>query len=251
MSVPLEFREHLLVEIDGEHVGPTTIDSRVALALASAYVDLLMKVADEEGLEFSLTGLQIIDKCAAVAMKSSNYLLARSAAQDVAAMLHDPTNAPAGFGAYVERVDHALKELPEGQQAKVSVGDWQAPLKRYNERRKVPSESTTSLRVEVLKAGGAKPAARFNSASEDKPFTLSVSKEWAILLGKYLYGEVQITARIRRDEDGNIESGNVQEVAPVESDDPETAWREWFENQRAAWREVGDDIETELGRHDH
>lgn len=46
-------------------------------------------------------------------------------------------------------------------------------------------------------------------------------------LGQYLYGIVDIVAKVTRDRDGQIEIGKLREFSPVSKRDPQ-AWKDWF-----------------------
>lgn len=109
-------------------------------------------------------------------------------------------------------------------------------------------EETTSLRGRVLRVGGVRPTVRLRSRSEEGDFSLRLRDEAvARRLAQHLYSEVDFTARIHRDEDGSIESGDVEEFWPLSNDDPVTAWKAWFSENAKPWNDVSD-IESEILR---
>jgi uncharacterized membrane protein YgcG len=111
----------------------------------------------------------------------------------------------------------------------------------------LPAESSLSLRASLVCVGGAKPAARFESHSEDRPFTLNLSIKFAQEIGRYLYRDLDIVARVHRDADGVIEYGQLQEFIPVTNDDATANWRDWYRDYASEW-DKAKDIEAALGR---
>ncbi|MDZ4697137.1 MAG: hypothetical protein SGI86_18520 [Deltaproteobacteria bacterium] len=111
----------------------------------------------------------------------------------------------------------------------------------------LPAEVQVSLRVIPQRVGGIRPAVHLESKSEDRSFTLDVSKEQARQIGRFLYTEIDIVALVKRDEDGFIETGTLTTFEPVTDDDATTAWRDWYAHNAAGWNSI-EDVELELGR---
>jgi hypothetical protein len=65
-------------------------------------------------------------------------------------------------------------------------------------------------------------------------------------LAKYLYGKVDAVLRLRRNDDGTIESGVLESFTPLDDETVE-AWRNWFRATGSEWDDI-DNIERELGR---
>jgi len=68
---------------------------------------------------------------------------------------------------------------------------------------------------------------RFESGSEEHPFTLETSKEDAQAIAGYLYQDLDISARIHRGSDNRI-SGELIAFEPLDDGDAATAWRSWY-----------------------
>jgi hypothetical protein len=66
-------------------------------------------------------------------------------------------------------------------------------------------------------------------------------------LARHLYTEIDFTARVCRDEDGAIESGELDEFFPLDDRDPVSAWRAWFNENAKPWNDV-EDIDSEISR---
>lgn len=108
--------------------------------------------------------------------------------------------------------------------------------------------AVTSTRARLIRLGGAEPAARFQAKTEDGEFTLSLPDEAVAQgLGPHIYSILDIVMRVARNEDGEIESGELIEFHPVGSVGATEAWREWFKPHSPYWDTV-DDIERDLGR---
>ncbi len=113
--------------------------------------------------------------------------------------------------------------------------------------RSLSAESQVSLRVTPVSAGGDQPAVRFDSKSEERPFTVAVTKEQARDIGRFLYTEVDIVALVKCDEEGFIESGTLVSFEPVTDGGSTSAWRSWYAHHASAWDSIAD-VESELGR---
>lgn len=240
-------RGHLLVEIDGPNVSPTNVDAVSALALASAYIQLITKVAADEGLDLTFSGLAIWDKCAAIGVKPSDRSAALACAKTATAWIVGQREPPHGCVDLVRAVKSAIRSLPVDQHARVLAGSWKRPLSLNRKIAKREPAEILSVRATPIRLGGTRPAARFESRSEEKQFSLEITREVARELGKYLYRPIDIVARVERDSDGNIEYGVLQEYHAVSEDDPTVAWREWFHDHAAEWNSV-DNVEARLGR---
>jgi hypothetical protein len=240
----------VMFEIDGPGVSPATLDSVQALELVGAYLHLLRSVAREHGTELEFRGVKIVDKCAAVAVQVDVPLtLVRRAVVDANHYIvdHDSTNR--SVDTLTQRVRQSLRRLPETQCAKVIVGKWRRLLRESTDIAQNPSaEEVTSLRGRILRVGGLKPTVRIHSQSEVSDFSLRLMDEdVARSLARYLYAEIDFTARVYRDDDGAIESGELEEFWPLTDDDPVGAWRRWFSENAKPWNDVID-VEAEIRR---
>lgn len=261
----------VFVEIDGPDVSPGTIDAVVALELASAYFALLRHSAEANGEALRLEGIRVIDKCAAVAVdvriKDLVKVLVGGAsdpsAPDEARIKGQPDPgapdeatrivsllgeldgyargepAPGGGEQYAKRLRTARNRLPEGYSAKVIAGPlesprWERPLET-TEPEGLDVDETVDLRVRVIGVGGDQPRARFASDSEPTPFALAVKREIAKELGRHLYDEIDVTAIVRRDPDGQIRKGRLLEFFPLSDEAPGPAWIQWARENVIAW----------------
>lgn len=240
-----------MLEIDGPGVTPATIETVSALELVGAYIHLLRRVGQEQGTEIHFTGLEIKDKCAALAMSVDVPLTyVRRAVIDANEYIEDRESlAPQGVDTLTNRVRHSLRNLPENQRAKIIVGKWKRVIRENPDAPVEPSaEETTSLRGRILRVGGLRPVVRLRSPSETADFSLRLrSEEVARRLAQYLYTEIDFVARIYRDEEGAIESGELEEFWPIDAGDPVDEWRAWFSQNAKPWNDVSD-IEEEIRR---
>jgi hypothetical protein len=235
----------ILLEIDGPGVTPATVDSVATLELAAAYFALLHRVAEEQGTDLRFTGVSIEDKCVAVAVHvQADETAVRRAANDAGNYLRGEL-PPYGLDTLTKRVAKMLRGFPAGHSAKVIVGGWRRRLELTTST-DGGAESVSELRVDVLRVGGLQPTARLASKSEPQEFTVSLpSRAVARDLAGHLYGEIDATVRLRRDEDGTIESGVLESFVAVADEDPVKAWRAWFKTAGGDWGSVSD-VEGEL-----
>ncbi|MDO9022930.1 MAG: hypothetical protein Q8S73_13235 [Deltaproteobacteria bacterium] len=215
------------VELDGPEVSPASVDASVLLELSSSFLLLLRKLAEERGLELEFKGIEVLDKCAAVASHASQIAIAKEMALQAFVYIRSEEAVPRGTGALVDRVRGVLRNLPPEQSAAVLVDDWKRPLSLGEDVTPPSPWARTSMRVRVVRVGGSRPTVRCESR-RDGGFSLTVSPSEARLIGSHLYKHVDIKARILRDDEGAIERGQLIEWQPVTGEDPMTAWREWM-----------------------
>jgi hypothetical protein len=241
--------DDVLIELDGPNVHPDTVDTQVLLRLAEAYFRLLGKVSEAKKIGVTLVGLSVVDKCAAVMSRSSNGAGARLLTDYAIQIVDGSELAPYGTEMAANDVRASLRGLPAGYQAKARAGSWERPLRLADERLRQFGWEEVELRVRVVKVGGVRPRAHFDSDSEAAPFVLSLSEDDAMELGKRLYQTVDIEARLVRDHSGEIEDGEVIAVHLLSDEDPKEAWRSWFRRAGRRWGGVTD-VLKELGRDD-
>ena len=237
----------ILLEIDGPGVRPENLDVRAALALAHNYVDLVTALADEDAADLAFTGLKIIDKCVAFAFQATEPDLARREAKRAYRCVTGEEPPPKGAMVATRAFREALRRLPPNHIARVIAGAFRKDLTLTTTSPLPNAEAQISLRATPLRAGGQRPAVRFESKSEERPFTLDVTKDHARQVGRFLYSEIDIVARVRRDEDGFIESGSLVSFEPVTDDDATSAWRDWYAHNASTWDPIMD-VESELDR---
>jgi hypothetical protein len=241
--------DELFVEIDGPGVAPATVDPVGILSIAASYFALLQELADDQGIELKLTGLEVRDKCAAVVCRTSDRGAAWELTGRVAAYVSGMSEWPKGYRGGIETLRKAIQRLPAHQKARVVVGaDWEIPLSAHDAGDGVPPYETIHRRARPIRVGGKVPAVRFESGSEEHPFTLETSRENAQAIAGYLYQDLDIVARIRRGPDGRI-SGELIAFEPLEDGDATTAWRSWYREN--AGEEHSNSIFDEPGAGDH
>jgi hypothetical protein len=237
----------ILLEIDGPDVHPDKVDVRAALAVAHRYIDLVSALADEDATDLQFTGLQVIDKCVAFAFQSNEPDLARREAKRAHRCVTGVEAVPAGAVVATRELKSALRRLPSSNVVRLKAGAFHQEVKLSATPPASSAEAQVSLRAMPVRVGGTTPAVRFESRSEDRPFTLEVSRELARQVGRFLYSEIDISALVRREEEGLIEGGRLLGFEPVTDDDATAAWRDWYTHNASAWDKVKD-VEGELGR---
>jgi hypothetical protein len=243
-----EIDDRLVVKIEG--TSPSTVDAQAALRLAASYLDLVRSLADEEGAPLRFTGIEILNNSVGFAFHASAPDVAREAATRAARYVSGEEQPPRGAASATRNVKEALRHLPGPHSARVIVGPWSCDLAIGPASSDLPAESSLSVRAKLIRVGGTKPAARFESASEERPFTINLSIDLARKIGPFLYRELDIVARVHRDAEGMIEYGELVEFIPVADDDATSGWREWYRDYSKEWDQVKD-VEAELGRHRH
>jgi hypothetical protein len=237
----------ILLEIDGPDLRPDKIDVRAALTVAHRYVDLMAALADDDAADLDFTGLRVIDKCVAFAFKANEPDLARREAKRALRCVTGQEQPPKGAVIASRELKEALRALPANQVARVIAGGFRQDLRAAAIVPSIAPESRISLRATPIRVGGSRPAVRFESKSEDRPFTLDVERDRARLVGRFLYSEIDIEALVTRDEEGFIELGRLLGFEPVTDDDATTAWRDWYVRHASGWNSIAD-VESELGR---
>ncbi len=242
-------KDELAIEFDGPEVTPDTLDARTALELAAAYIDLLQNIAAEAGHEIRFTGLHIKDKCVAITTETSAPALTRSAATQAGRYISAPETAPSKITDRARRVRRALGRFPEKTSTRIFVGSkWKKTLRVEQVADIGPAvRAVVSLRATLVRVGGETPMVRFESGSEERPFSLEVTRDTAKRLAAYLYGELDIVAHVTRDADGHIDGGTLDEFHAVSEGGAVDSWREWHRENVKQWDEV-EDIEGEIGR---
>lgn len=242
--------DELLVEIDGPDVGPSTVDPVGILSLAASYFAFLQALADDQGIDLKLTGIAVRDKCVALGCQTAERGAARELTGLMVSFLSGMTEPPKGFRGDTERLQQAIRRLPRDQKARVMVGpNWELPLSANNDSDGAPPYETINRRARPIRVGGKSPAVRFESGSEDYPFTLGASMNDAITIAGYLYQDLDIIARIYRGPDDRIMSGHLIAFEPLEGGDATEAWRSWYRQNAGDYLEKSIFDEQSTGEH--
>ena len=214
------------IEIDGPGVSPSSVDATTALELAASLLGLMQKLASDRGQALSIRGLSIEDKCMAVVAHVDRAPFAKDLAREALGYIHgDP--APRGAGVFADRARSVLQRLPENQSAAVILGRWKRPLRRDEAALERSPWARISQRARLVRLGGQSATARFDSRYEGE-FSLSLSVDEAKRLARHLYSDLDIEARVVRDEEGVIERGVLVGWQQLSDEDPSVAMREWF-----------------------
>lgn len=234
------------VRILGAGIVPETVDARAALEVAAAYLDLLTRIADEKiGEPLAFQGLQVLPGSLRIVTKTLNPPVALEAAEFSAQLIQGGMRF--GFNQTLERLQRAVREFPADVVIESRVDDHVRRIEMAR-RERPPAYEESTLRAKLIRIGGKRPTARFESPSEERPFTLELSTSLAQRLSTHLYRQVEITFRGKRDEDGCLVEGRLYEFEPVEqTEDPLGVVRDWVDESgnAAYWGEITD-LEKDL-----
>lgn len=254
MSEP-EARE-VALEVDAPGVHPPNVHAVYLLEAAAAYFAMLETIAAADKKDLRLSGVEIRDKCAELVSFASDAGLALLCSSRAAQLLSsaDGVEKVRGTQAFIERIRDAARRLGPGYRLWTRAGDTKFGIEVKDDPARGPVSEWTTIRVFLVRAGGAEPCARFTS-EHCGPFTLDIQdEETARLMALHLYRPLEIEALVSRSPSGRIEGGEVKGFRPVPAATEEQElgeWRAWFKNSNAGryWSQV-DDIEEELRRDD-
>lgn len=230
----------LLIEIDGPKVSRATADAGIALRLANAYVRLLGRLSSEEDFTATFRDLQVRDKCIAFAMKVSHPARLKRLTSRIAHMLQGVDPPSTGVASFVNELSSAIQALPEKQTAKIIIGPWEQPLSVADSPLSTHASFTTTLRARLIRIGGQRATAHFESDSEDEPFTVSLSEAKARKLAPHLYSELDIEVLLHRSADGAIDGGVLKEFYPMDEGDAMQLWQAFHSDRASEWDSVED-----------
>jgi len=241
---------HIALELDGDGVSPTSVDTVQFTRLAAAYFNLLDRIASQQGFSLKIEGIGIQDKCVALVGSASHADAAKEVTTVAASYINGSTSIPRGLRSDAEQLQQILRELPETQRVRVLVGnDWCQNLTQQSEEQSLPPLEWLALRVTLMRVGGATPAIRCASIFEEQQFTLTATRDLVQNLGPHVYKEIEIDACVQRDLDGRIREGAVVNFRLLDDEDATEAWKSWYAANASFWDEVSD-IEVKLGRSD-
>jgi hypothetical protein len=237
----------LRFHVGGAGITPETFDVGLILSLASEYFDALQKTAQLEQSEFKLSGLSIEPGSVQFATTPSNQRLASRAARSVDAFLVGKEAPPAAIRGHISRLQRELRTLGPEHSAVVSLNKYRRSLLPKDTPEQPLRASRTSMRARVVAMYGNNTA-RFEAAGEKSGFTLRLSGvDVARRLGSHFMGFVQITAKLLRDSDGLIESGELLGFQPLQPGSAQKAWGSWMQENAPEWNDIPD-VESELKR---
>lgn len=245
--------DKLRLEIAGPRVSPKTVPTLEALELARAYLDLLRRIADESSpVELKFEGIAVETGSAVLAFTTNSPETAKDAAQQAGVYLRAGEMPPPGLVDPVRRVRAAVLKLPTEFTTSVRVGKWRRHLEVVETAHEGLRGAVVTLRAVPVRVGGARPAVRFRSGSEENDFTLRVADEDAArTFGGLLYREVEIVATVFRDSEGEIVQGTVDHFEAVADGDSVSAWRAWYRENCKEWPSLEDADEALRSGREH
>ncbi|MDC0722550.1 hypothetical protein [Nannocystis bainbridge] len=220
--------DRLLLELDGPGLEPSTVKTATLLELAAAFFALVEANAEMQEKSLDLVGLEVFNKCVAIAAKPSDLRFAREMAELSRRQIGGSEELPRGTKERVDRARNAMRRLAPGEVARVQIATWSRPLKAIEQDVAPPLDSLLSIRARPIRIGGKQPIIRFESRLEED-FSLQTDQTTARKLGPYLYREIEIEAKVSRDLDGTIATGRLMNFEPLDEDvDPQRVWRDWY-----------------------
>jgi hypothetical protein len=241
--------EKIRVELNGEGVTLDTVDPLELLELSTRYLDLLLRTAADSQIPLALHGIYVEPGSARHATRVSDPKAAELANQRVLRLVSGEEKPTPALRVPTDALKATLGRLPPGHVAAVISLHRREPLIP----RDVPAwrgpASITKLRANLIQVGGKEPKAKFSSRFErnGEAFSVTVTAVKARDLARHLYDELEITLRLRRDEDGKIIEGELLDYVQVSSGNAFDAWQRWYRENASEWDDVAD-IEEALGR---
>ncbi len=221
--------DRLLLELDGPDLEPGTVSPTRFLELAAAFFALVEGNARAQDVPLVLRGVEILNKCVAIASVPNDLSAARRMADLSRKQISGAEEAPHGFRELIDRSRLAMRRLAPGEVVRVQVDRWSRPVSSNAAAPTEPLDAWLAIRARPFRIGGKLPVVRFESLLEDD-FSLRVTPELERLLAPHLRRELDIEARVSRDPDGTISGGELLGFEPVdEHGDPQTQWRAWYE----------------------
>lgn len=229
-------------DASGVEIALDTVDPRLMLEIALAYVKALSSVAEDEDRELGLHGLHTIAGSAVVATAATDVEATKDCAHTVNALVGMPS-APS----YIAPLRNQLISLPPTMFLTVANQNWRESVvtsQPQDVRREI-----ISTRVTVIRAGGATPAIRVEDVIKKRRYTVQTTSQEAQELAQFLYRDIDIKAEVTRRPDGNYTDGRLIKFTPLDDVEPLAAWRAWFARHGKQWNRVSDkDINKALKR---
>lgn len=243
----------LTIELTGPNAEPQTIDSRAALELGAAYLQLIEALAKiQERGDLKHHGIWVENKCVELRFVPNDLAVAHAVAIEAHRCISGKFPPPKRTQQHVLRVQKLVREQKQdGRLVKIKVSDWEGNLDTPPEKPPEPPIAITSVRAELLEVGGDKnPHIKIASQSEAEPFRVSASREQCESLGRFLYKRMDFDVRLRRNAEGHISEGALIDFQTL-SDAPSRASEmlSWIDRAGKDWEEIQDPLK-ELGRDD-
>lgn len=247
----MEKKARLDFVLEGPGVSPATAEPLDSLEAARDYFRLLRAVAEEQGLEVPLVGLEVSEGSLAVGTRTPSLGPARQAISVAALYVSGAVEPSRRVRPRVEVVRKRVVRLPAGRAYGVVCAGARTPLSAVHLEKPLPPKEIVELRARLMVLGGVKDLlARFVTFSEGRTLPLRINEAQVRALGPHIREELDIEALIQRDAEGFIVSGRLEGFVPLEKGDGVSAWRAWFEEAGGDWNEI-EDVEAELARDRH
>jgi hypothetical protein len=235
--------------LDAPGLTRDSVDSAMLLRLGAAYLEMLLKIAGDQGRELEFHGMRVEPGSTRAFFMASDAEAAQDVADEAATYVSgEETPAAAGVEPLARTVSTVVRRM--GATAKVIIGPWKRDIVPRSEVDRGFTTEIVSLRAEVLRVGGKIPAVRLTARGEEFPFTLRVANPSDTpKLGALIYQDVDIVATVRRDEDQKIVGGTLDEFYAIPPGSGVEAWGNWYRQACSEWDDV-EDVNRELGRDD-
>jgi hypothetical protein len=236
------------VEIDGPGIHPDTVDPGAALGLAAAVLSALHALAKVSGREVAFTGLEVVDKCAALKTHTSDESATRRDVLELHAMLIGEKQPPKSVGRQVARILKAIDDLPDAMSAGIRVGHGGSDELHLTLRRArvgaTRYESQETLRCRLTGLDTDPPRVKVTNVLSGEKLSLKASDEQLEAFAAHLRAEFDVTAVVKRstvEEDGIVLKGELLDFAIVTDEAVSLdALRTWYRKTGSPWDGLGD-----------
>lgn len=215
-AVGMDERGEVIVEIDGPGVHPTEVDAVNALEYLTAQLAAIEAAAEEIGEPFTLSSVEIRDKCMQIVCKGPAEAAVR-ASHRAADGMRDPEFASDDAAPVYRRANKARAALPAVYHALVIVGDDRIVIERVDAVAPPRLTEHTELRGRVVKAGGSKKhRVELRLTHPKKTIPLGVDRAMCLALGASLYKLIDAEVVVTLDKDLTPVSGRLIDYALVD-----------------------------------
>ncbi len=241
--------EALRLELDGPEASPTEVDSRALFELGAAFLAALEEIAKARGKHLEHRGVVVVDKCIELQVQSNDLKEAWATCLELNRISIGAAPTPPRTKTHVHRWQKVLRDQERAKRAvRVHAGTSSFQLKVKKQEPPDTPWAVSTLRLYVVEVGGVEPHVKVSSESESDVFELDASKADCLKLREFLYGNVDVTVRLLRDNEGAIERGEVIEVHELADRPDPSKFVEWVKKAGEHWQGVN--WKKELGRGD-
>jgi hypothetical protein len=217
------------VELDGAGIHPPSVDSGLLIRLGAAVINAVDRLLEANGHgPVELTGLEIIDKCAALQFGVPHPKPELDAAlEDLPLVVGGIKPAPKGAGESVDGLRSVLRSVPDGQRASIRF-DERAVCLQVPAITAPAASASMGFRCRILSVGGQTPRLRVSCGFQEQVTLTLASKEKAQELSRHLYDELDVRVMARFDENFRIKRARLLTWVPVDPKrDPMSELAKW------------------------